>query len=96
MGMVLHAKVAVDEVLNDGGAPAARGIARRLRPSGDQGTEFLALRFGQFAGASRRMLVDQTGNALPEKTVEIVPDRLLTYVEHLRDLAHCHPIGHGE
>jgi hypothetical protein len=94
--MVLHPKVTVDAVLNDGGTPAAGGIARRLWASGDQGTQFLALRFGQFAGSSRRTLVDQTGNALPEETVAVVPDCLLAYIEHLRDLAYCHTIGHGE
>src|SRR5262249_14078760 len=96
MRMVHHPKVPVDEILHDGGTPAAGGIARRLRTGFNQGGEGLTLRFREFAGSSRRALVAQTGHALPEETVEIVPHSLLPQGEHLSDLIYGPAISHGE
>ena len=47
MGMILHPKVTVDEVLNDGGTPAAGGIAAACGPVAIKALSLLALRFGQ-------------------------------------------------
>ena len=54
------------------------------------------MRFRQLRRSPWRALVDQTGHALPQETIEIVPHGLFADVQHLGDLAHRPALGHGE
>jgi len=77
IGMIHSTKGALDEVLDHRRPPAAGGIACRWRAGLNQGGKCLALRVRQLCRSLGRTLIDQTGDAAPEETVEVVTDSLL-------------------